>query len=613
MLGVKRLLWCCSRMKLRGVLLGALLVGLIALPVAAQAAWYWPFGKDTLDYKVEFAGIDAETFTWLKEVKLDEPQSDTEVTDRESLERELVVRGGRVRQALQARGYYDAILVQDIRDGKTPVLVYRIQTGTRARIARVEIDWQGKAPLKEFDEQSLSQKRGDYVDAKQILTDATTLLDALGEKACVLHLNITPQVKLYDGMFRGGRRAEVVYLVDKGDEAVFGPTTVQGNVAVRSEVVLRQVSWREGRCFRTNRVTDTHEKLMETQLFSVVSVTYPATADASGTVPMTIGVTERAPRTLRAGMSFGSDVGAAVTGGWEHRNLMGGGEKFTIGTTIGQEEIGATTSLRLPAFWHDDQDLVLAGSLTDEERDAYKATTLEGSARLERKLARHWKGSLGVGYRFTESEDSLGENTYGLLSFPGFLEYDDRRNVLDPRKGFYANLSVTPYTETFGDGGDFVKTQMTLQTYVSAPVVLSPTLALKLTGGSIYGAKESNVPSDIRFYAGGGGSVRGYGYQSIGPRGSDNNPIGGSSFVVGSAEVRMRATEDFGFVTFLDAGNVYEQAVPEDFGQMYVGAGAGLRYYTAIGPLRLDIGVPMNGKDIGAEGYAVYVSIGQSF
>ncbi len=600
-------------MKLRGVLLCVCLVGLVALPVAAQPAWYWPFGKDTLAYKVEFAGIDADTYAWLKELKLDEPQSDTDVTDRDGLERELVVRGGRVRQALQALGYYDAVLLQEVREGEVPVLVYRVQTGVRARIAKVTVDWQGKEPLKAFDVASLGQKREDFVNAQQILADATTLLDAFGEKACVLHLNVMPKVKLYDGMFKGGRRAEVVYVVDKGDEAVFGPTTVQGTKAVRSEVVLRQVTWREGRCFKADRVTDTQEKLMGTKLFSVVSITYPQVAEASGTVPMTIGVTERAARTLRAGMSYGSDVGFAVTGGWEHRNLLGSGETFTVGTKLGQEDMSANTSLRLPAFWQEDQDLVLGGSVKNEDSDAYKATTLEGSARLERKLARHWKGSLGVGYRLTESEDSLGSNTYGLLSFPGFLEYDDRRNVMDPRTGLYANLSVTPYKETFGDGGDFVKSQMTVQTYVSAPVALSPTLALKLSGGTIYGAKESSVPSDVRFYAGGGGSVRGYGYQSIGPRGSDNNPVGGSSFVVGSAEVRTRFTNDFGFVTFVDAGNVYEQALPDQVGELYVGAGAGLRYYTAIGPIRLDVGVPMNGEDVGAEGYAVYVSIGQSF
>lgn len=600
-------------MKWREALLCVWLVGLLVLPCLAHAAWYWPFGRDTLDYKVELAGLDDTAYAWLKELKLNEPHSDTDVTDRHSLERELVVRGGRVRQALQAKGYYDATVVQEIREEDVPVLEYRIQPGVRARVADVRLDWQGKEPLKTFDVSTLGQKRGAYVDAAQILTDASVVLDRLGEQACVLRLNVTPQVRLFDGMFRGGRRAEVVYVVEKGDEAVFGPTTVVGNRQVRQEVVLRQVSWREGRCFKPARVTDTQEKLQETQLFSVVSVTYPAVADASGSVPMTIGVTERVPRTLRAGMNYGSDVGFAVTGGWEHRNLMGGGEKFTVGTTIGQEEIGMTTSLRLPAFWQEGQDLVLAGSLKEERRDAYEARTLEGSARLERKLARHWKGSLGVGYRFTETEDSLGENLYGLLSFPGFLEYDDRRNVLDPRSGLYANLNVTPYTETFGDGGQFVKTQMTVQTYVSAPVVLSPTLALKLSGGTIYGAKESNVPSGIRFYTGGGGSVRGYGYQSIGPKGSDNNPIGGSSFVVGSAEVRTRLSNDFGFVSFVDAGNVYEQALPDDFGKMYVGVGAGMRYYTAIGPIRFDVGVPLNGKDMGAEGYAVYVSIGQSF
>lgn len=599
-------------MRLRGIWLGMALAGLLALPCVAQAAWYWPFGKDTLDYKVEFGGTDAPTLAWLKELKLDEPYSDSEVASRDDLERELVVRGGRVQQALEAFGYYDAMIVQDIREGETPVLLYRITPGTRARLSAVKVDWQGAAPLAQADKGSLNVRTGDFVDAAAIVADAKALLDRAGEKACVMHLNVTPQVRLFEGMYRGGRRAELVYRVDKGDEAVFGPTRVQGTKDVKPAVVLRQVMWREGRCFKPAKITETQEKLMGTQLFSVVSITYPPHADAQGQVPMTVGVTERAPRTLKAGMSFGSDVGFSVQGGWEHRNLWGGGEKFGAKAEVGQENQTVNTSLRLPAFGHEDQDLVLGGSLSTEDRDAYAATTLEGTARLERRLARHWKGSLGVGYRYTESEDTLGENVYGLVSVPGFVEYDSRRDLLDPKKGVLANLSVTPYTETFGDGGQFVKTQMTVQTYLSAPVVLSPTLALKLSGGSIYGAKGSDVPSDIRFYAGGGGSVRGYGYQTLGPR-VDNEPVGGSSFVVGSAEVRTRFNDDFGAVAFVDAGNVYGEAIPQDAGSLYVGTGVGLRYFTAIGPVRLDVGVPLNGEDVGAEGYAVYVSIGQSF
>ncbi len=607
-------LWCCMPMKCaRRYLCGLVLaIALGSSPSLAHAAWWWPFGQDGMDYRVEVNGVDEATYAWLKELKLDEPHSDVAIETREDLERELVVRGGRMRRALEARGYYDALLRQDIREGEEPVLQYDVRPGVRAKIADVRVDWMGREPLRQVELQNLSQQQDEFVNAAELVADAKVLLDQLTEKACVLHLNVTPQVRLHEGLYKGGRRAEVVFKIDRGDKADFGPTTVQGNEDVDTEVVLRQVSWREGRCFRIAKVNETRENLRQTQLFSVVSLTYPEVAGPEGEVPMTVGVTERAFRTIRAGASFGSDVGFGVQGGWQHRNLWGGAEKLDVDVAFGQEEQELNGTLRLPAFGHDKQDLVLEGGLSTETRDAYDARTVEAVARLERKLARRWKGSLGVGARYTETQDALGENQYGLVFVPGTLEYDGRDSVLDPRKGIYASAGVTPYTETFGDGGQFVKSQLTVQGYLSAPVALSPTLALKLSGGMIYGAEGVDVPADVRFYAGGGGSVRGYGYQTLGPR-VNNTPVGGSSFVVGSAEVRARWSETVGGVAFVDAGNVYDDSFPARVDSMYVGAGVGARYYTAIGPIRLDVAVPLNGEDIGAEGYAVYVSIGQSF
>jgi translocation and assembly module TamA len=204
------------------------------------------------------------------------------------------------------------------------------------------------------------------------------------------------------------------------------------------------------------------------------------------------------------------------------------------------------------------------------------------------------------------------KNTYGLLSFPGFLTYDTRDDVLDTRKGIYANVNVTPYTETFGDGGQFIKTQAVGQTYLSSNVATSPTLALKLAGGSISGGEGSDIPSDLRFYAGGGGSVRGYGYQTLGPR-QNNTPVGGNSFITASVEGRLRFTEDLGGVIFADAGNVYDSSTPKTGTNLYSSAGIGVRYFTAIGPLRADVAIPLNGEEIGAPAYGLYISIGQSF
>ncbi len=595
------------------VLIAVLLV-LVALPAQSHAAWWWPFGDKGVAYGVELNGVNDELAKWFDKLKLDETGGQT-VENDEGLEQELALRGDRVRAALAALGYYDAVVRQDVRrGGEEPVLVYMIQPGPRYSVGRIRFEWSGGEALKDVDEAGLRTKVGAYVNAEDIMADSVGLLDRVGQRACLLALDISPLVRLYDGR----RRADVVFRIRHGAVANFGPTEVTGNKRVGTDVVLRSVSWRQGRCYNERRVDDTRTKLVESQLFSSVDISHPAETNTDGEVPMTINVTERAARTMRAGVKYSTDEGPVLTSGWEHRNLLGGAEKFNADFTLGQEEQGLKTTLRIPSFWDDDANtLVLNAGLIHEDRDAYTSDKLETGATLERKLGRWWKAGAGVTFRLAQTEDTLaGKSQYGLLGFPAFVEYDSRRNLMDPRSGMLANITVTPYTETFGDGGQFLRTQGNLQAYLSAPrgvhVPLSPTLAFRITGGTITGGDGIDVPSDLRFYAGGGGSVRGYGYQSLGPR-VNNEPVGGSSFVATSLETRLRFTDDFGGVLFADAGNAYNDKMPDHGEKLYTSAGVGVRYYTAIGPIRADLAFPLNGQDIGAARYAFYISIGQSF
>lgn len=200
-----------------------------------------------------------------------------------------------------------------------------------------------------------------------------------------------------------------------------------------------------------------------------------------------------------------------------------------------------------------------------------------------------------------------------MISLPGFLEYDTRDNATDARKGVLGRLAVTPYSETFGEGGYFIKTLATGQTYFSSSdIKYKPTFAMRFSVGSIAGQTGENIPSDIRFYGGGSGSVRGYGYKNLGPR-LNGQPIGGSSIIESSLELRLRFTETIGGAVFLDAGNSFAEQIPQFGGKLYYGAGAGVRYYSPLGPLRLDVAVPVNGDDIDQKGYQLYVSIGQAF
>ncbi|RYG61684.1 MAG: hypothetical protein EON60_02615 [Alphaproteobacteria bacterium] len=592
----------------------AVLLGLVLVPAQSHAAWWWPFGTNGEEYRVEFEGLDSELSQWFDNLKLNATRGQPVETE-EGLEQELALRGDRVRTALAALGYYDAVVRQEVRrDGEVQVLVYMVQPGPRYRVGKILFEWSGGEALKEMDENGLRTRLGEYVNAQAIMADSVDLLDRVGRRACLLALDISPLVRLYEGR----RGADVVFRIKHGAVANFGPTQVTGNDRVNTEVVLRSVSWKQGRCYNERRVDDTRTQLVESQLFSSVDIRHPAEVDANGEVPMTVNVTERAARTMRAGVQYSTDEGVVLTSGWEHRNLMGGAEKFNADFTLGQEEQGLKTTLRLPGFLDDNANtLILNAGLTHEERDAYTSDKLETGATLERTLGRWWKAGAGVTFRLAQTDDILtGKSDYALLGFPAFVEYDSRRNVLDPRSGMMANVTATPYTETIGDGGQFLRTQGSFQTYVSAPrgvnIPLSPTLAFRVAGGMITGGEGVDVPSDLRFYAGGGGSVRGYGYQSLGPR-VGNEPVGGSSFVATSLETRLRFTEDLGGVVFADAGNAYDAKVPDYGEKLYTSAGIGVRYYTAIGPIRADLAFPMNGQDIGASKYAFYISIGQSF
>lgn len=602
------LLKCMNLLRIIGIFyLGFLLV----MPLHAQAAWWWPFGKDKgLEYHVETTGISSNMEEWFEELRLTEATKTNLPNDYIELRQEAVSIASRMRTALEARGYYDAIINQSIHGDQEPyVLKYVIRPGNRYKISNMYTEWPGKS-LKKVNTIPVKTRIGDPVDVAVIQEDSTILLKEIGRDNCLLFLNITPLLRLHGQT----HEAEIVFRVDHGPSADFGKVIVDGNVDVNDKVIQRSVVWKQGECFAQDKVNTTRSNLIQNQLFASVDVTPASEPDALGQVPISITVKERVPRTITAGVNFSTDQGAGLVTGWEHRNLLGNGERFNAILTLAQQEQSLINNLRIPAFLRNDQTLALLAGIRRENTDIYTSQSLDVGATLEKKLSPRLNSGLGIAYRITQTEDLLvGNSRYGLLSFPGFLEYNSRDNDLDTRKGFFGRVALTPYTETFGDGGQFFKTQATGQTYLSSDTITyKPTLALRLTAGSIAGAEGTDVPADIRFYAGSGGSVRGYSFQSLGPR-VNGVPIGGSSLLVGSSELRLRFTETVGGVFFVDAGNAYESNFPGIGDELYYGAGVGARYYSPIGPLRFDIGFPLNGKDIGQTGFQLYVSLGQSF
>ena len=247
-----------------------------------------------------------------------------------------------------------------------------------------------------------------------------------------------------------------------------------------------------------------------------------------------------------------------------------------------------------------------------EHPDAYDRFSTEIAAGVAYQFTREQSASAEVSLDYEDVEDffhPLGQR-HLLLSTPLQYVFDNRDNKLDPKRGFRALAFAEP-TYDFLTGAAFVKFKGDVSTYKALDAAGKFVLAGRVSAGSILGASVEDIPADRRFYVGGGGSVRGYEYQGIGPKDPEGNPIGGRSYMELSGELRVQVTETIGIVPFIDAGTVSEGEFLQS-ARFQVGAGVGLRYLTPFGPLRIDAAVPVN-PEPGDPDFAIYAGIGQAF
>ncbi len=241
------------------------------------------------------------------------------------------------------------------------------------------------------------------------------------------------------------------------------------------------------------------------------------------------------------------------------------------------------------------------------------------SASIERQtnifFQKAWTWSLGAELVTSDERDvivSTGEprrRTFYIGALPTNLVYDGSDDLLNPTRGFRLGGRLSPEVSLQGSVFGYARTQIDASAYQS--VTPKVVLAGRVRLGTILGAPRDAIAPSRRFYAGGGASVRGYGFQSIGPRDPNNDPIGGRSLTEFSIEARVRAFGNFGIVPFFDGGNIYTSPMPK-LSDFRYGAGLGVRYYSNFGPIRVDVGTPINPQP-GDSRVAVYVSLGQAF
>ena len=486
--------------------------------------------------------------------------------------------------------------------------LYRIEPGPAYTVESVTVEPAEFSAL--LDENAVGE--GDVLDAALVLADQKALSSAIQKGHCYFSLRVKNAVILD----KASHTARLRYDVEAAAEGHFGPVIFTGESSVKTSYLQQLVPWKEGECYRQEKIEQFRATLLESGLFVKADAVLPDAPDSDGTVPVEITLQDRAQRTIRAGTSYYTDEGVGLSLGWEHRNYFGAAEKLSIGLNLSMLKQSLEADLLKPLFLRKDQSLSLKTALRRQDTDAFEETGFDIGGNIIRKFHPRLTGSTGVKLSLTEitEENNLQNDStlYGLLSFPTSLTFDNRNNALDPHRGWLLNAAVTPFMDVLGESDPFVKLQLGASTYLSFDEENRYILALRATYGSILGSGKFDIPPTERFYAGGGGSVRSFGYQEIGPKDSDGDPLGGRSMVTGSAEMRVKFTDTIGAVAFVDAGSVSDNSVTA-MDDLAVGAGMGLRYYTSFGPLRFDVAVPLTAKEDLERSYQFYISIGQAF
>lgn len=410
--------------------------------------------------------------------------------------------------------------------------------------------------------------------------------------------------------------------VDLGPRARFNGIETKGDLAFGAEHVRTIARFEGGELYDSRMVDDLRQALIATGLFTTVAVEPVRTGIPAGdnTEYVTMLVTQDAgpPRTLAASAGYGTGQGFLLQGSWTHRNLFPPEGALIASAIAGTGEQGASITFRRSNAGKRDRTFQALAEARRSDYEAFNALTARIAARLSYDSTPLWRklftwsagaeilGTVEEAYDFTAGERRKQKYLIGGLN--GEIGIDRSDSLLNPIKGFRANILAQPEAAVSDSVRPYFRSQLDASAYYPATDAL--VVAARTRLGTTLGINRNDLAPSRRFYAGGGGSVRGYGYQQLGPRAPDGDPLGGLSVFEAAGEVRYRFG-DYGAAAFVDVGQVYSDRVP-NFRDLRVGVGVGARYYTNFGPIRLDVATPLGRRD-GESRINVYISIGQAF
>lgn len=588
-----------------------------AAPVEARGGVTTDAGAD-LRYDVRFDGLDPEQvdlittqFESLSTLKAGEkqPANVAQIDRRAREDADLLA------ELLRSRGYYDAMVEPRVTTEVGHVLVtLAAEPGDLFRFAQVDVRGLDDMPVQaEALRAAFGIKPEDPVDAAAVNSGTAALRQRIGQGGFPFANVADPEIVVD----HASQTATLVLTVEARGERRYGRIIVPQGGLFSARHIQEMARFKPGQPYEASDIDDLRRALIATSLVSSVTVT-PQPGASPETVDIAVRIDPAPPRTIAGELGYGTGEGARAAVSWQHRNFFPPEGGVTLRTVIGTREQTAAASLRRNNFRKRDHVLTADIALSHLDQPGYEARTFLIGAGIERQtniiFQKKWTWSAGLNLLASNERGAIGSRsstarrTYLIGALPGLLAYDGSDNLLDPTRGFRLSGRVSPEISLQNGVFGYARVQIDASAYqpVSDRVVLAGRIRL----GSIAGAPADRIAPSRRFFSGGGGSVRGFGYQAIGPRDADNNPTGGRSLAEFGAEARIRFG-NFGVVPFLDGGNIYRAALP-DFSGMRFGAGLGVRYHSSFGPIRVDVGTPINPQK-GDSRITLFVSLGQAF
>jgi translocation and assembly module TamA len=463
-------------------------------------------------------------------------------------------------------------------------------------------------------QEDLGIRTGDPARAADVLAAGDHLLATLRDAGYAMATVAPPAATLHPDQ----GTLDVAFAVTAGPRVDLGPITISGLKDVHEAYVRNRLTLHPGQTFDPRAIEAARGDLAGLGVFSEVRAEPAAKLDAGGQLPVTFVVTEAPAHLVDIGLSYSTDLGLSPSVGWHDRNLFGNGEQLNLTASAsngGDADTGFSYKVGAqfikPDFLAVNQTLQVEIDALRQDLQAYDQDALLESITLTRPLWPHWTGSVGLsGEQEYIVQEDVGRN-YNLVGVPILLKYDSTNSPLEPTKGVRASFSVTPWQSLSGAGATFATMQVSGSTYFDVTGNGRSIVAVRGLLGQIEGAGQFSLPPDQRFYAGGSTTVRGFRYQSVGPQFADGKPTGGTAVGAGSIELRQHLFGDWGAAAFVDAGQVTASGTPFD-GGWRIGTGVGVRYYTSIGPIRLDVAVPVN-RTPGGDAIELYIGLGEAF